>query len=264
MKTLCAFLLLAAMAPLPAQLPPPNGAGVAMGHLHFLVAESNYGHTRKLWVDGIGARPVMLGPMEVLLLPDTVIILKKAEPNAGTEATTVNHLGFLVKDRLELEKRWLALGGEIYERRPSPEQVFFRFPGDVKVEFTEDPSIDAPVRHHHIHFYTSAPEDTRAWYAKTFGATLGMRGKFLAADLPGSNLSFSEAKTPVSGTKGSAIDHIGFEIDGLEAFCKKLAANGVSFDIPYRWVEQFGIGLAFLTDPWGNYIELTEGLDKLR
>ena len=27
------------------------------------------------------------------------------------------------------------------------------------------------------------------------------------------------------------MDHIGFEIDGLEAFCKKLEARGVKFDV---------------------------------
>jgi catechol 2,3-dioxygenase-like lactoylglutathione lyase family enzyme len=257
-------LLLLATITLSAQLPAPNSSGVAMGHLHFLVSESDYDLSHKLWVEGLGARPAMVGPLAVLILPDTVIILKKAEPGAGTEKTSVNHLAFLVKDRVATEKRWTALGGQIYERRPSPDQVFFRFPGDIKVELTEDKSLDVPVRHHHIHFYTSAAEETRAWYVKTFGAKPGMRGKFLAADLPGTNLSFSEAKEPVVGTKGSAVDHIGFEVDGLEAFCQRLEASGTKFDSPYRYLDNLKVGLAFFTDPWGTYIELTEGLDKLR
>jgi hypothetical protein len=41
-----------------------------------------------------------------------------------------------------------------------------------------------------------------------------------------------------------------------------LEAKGVKFDIPYRKVERLGIALAFLTDPSGVYMELTEGLDK--
>ena len=59
------------------------------------------------------------------------------------------------------------------------------------------------------------------------------------------------------------MDHIGFEVRNLEAFCAKLEAAGVKLDVPYRKVASLGIGLAFLTDPWGTYIELTEGLDKL-
>ncbi len=59
------------------------------------------------------------------------------------------------------------------------------------------------------------------------------------------------------------MDHIGFEIKGLEAFVKKLEAAGVKFDVPYRKVPALGISIAFFTDPWGAYVELTEGLDKI-
>jgi extradiol dioxygenase family protein len=58
------------------------------------------------------------------------------------------------------------------------------------------------------------------------------------------------------------LDHIGFEVRNLAAFCKKLEANGVKFDIPYA-KQSSGIASAFLTDPWGTYIELTEGLSGL-
>ena len=36
----------------------------------------------------------------------------------------------------------------------------------------------------------------------------------------------------------------------------------VTFDVPYT-LHSSGIGYAFLTDPWGVYIELTEGLRGL-
>jgi extradiol dioxygenase family protein len=59
------------------------------------------------------------------------------------------------------------------------------------------------------------------------------------------------------------VDHIGFEVKDLEAFTKKLEAAGIKLDIPYRKVPALGIAIAFLTDPFGTYIELTEGLDKI-
>jgi catechol 2,3-dioxygenase-like lactoylglutathione lyase family enzyme len=58
------------------------------------------------------------------------------------------------------------------------------------------------------------------------------------------------------------MDHIGFEVKNLEAFCKKLDAQGIKFDSPYRKFPAAGIAVAFLTDPEGAYIELTEGLDQ--
>jgi hypothetical protein len=58
------------------------------------------------------------------------------------------------------------------------------------------------------------------------------------------------------------LDHIGFEIAGLEKFCRKLEAAGVKFDRPYSKLPS-GFGLAFIEDPWGTTIELTEGLRDL-
>jgi hypothetical protein len=51
-------------------------------------------------------------------------------------------------------------------------------------------------------------------------------------------------------------------VRNLEAFCRKLEAEGIKFDRPYSKLPS-GFGLAFITDPWGTYIELTEGLRDL-
>ena len=64
----------------------------------------------------------------------------------------------------------------------------------------------------------------------------------------------------VSPTKGRAIDHIGFEEKNLEAFVKKLQADGVTIDAPYRDLPNIGLKIAFILDPIGTRIELTEGL----
>ena len=38
---------------------------------------------------------------------------------------------------------------------------------------------------------------------------------------------------------------------------------GIKLDVPYRKVPALNIALAFITDPWGTYIELNEDLDKV-
>ncbi len=124
--------------------------------------------------------------------------------------------------------------------------------------------MQGPIALHHIHFAAPNVEDIRAWYVKVFGATPGRRGSFEAADLPGVNLTFSPAAGPVVGTRGRAVDHIGFEIRNLENFCRELEARGIKVDRGYTPVPTLGIAVAFLTDPWGTYIELTEGLDKVQ
>ena len=65
-----------------------------------------------------------------------------------------------------------------------------------------------------------------------------------------------------AATKGRSLDHIGFEVKDLEAFCKKLAADGVTLESPFRDVPGIGLKVAFLIDPAGTRIELTEGLAR--
>jgi lactoylglutathione lyase len=113
---------------------------------------------------------------------------------------------------------------------------------------------------HHIHLSTPDPDKQRDWYVKTFGARAGTRGNFLAAFVPGGEVDTRKAAKPESATKGRSLDHIGFEVKNLEAFCKKLEADGVKFEGPVRDVPQIGLKIAFLSDPEGTRIELTEGL----
>ena len=75
--------------------------------------------------------------------------------------------------------------------------------------------------------------DMKAWYVKVFGAKPGMRGSFQAADLPGVNLTYSPSPDAVVGTQGRSLDHIGFEVKNLEAFCKKL--ESMMFPEPDRY-----------------------------
>ena len=51
---------------------------------------------------------------------------------------------------------------------------------------------------------------------------------------------------------------LGFDVKNLEAFVKKLEANGVKVERPYTKNAQTGAALAFVSDPWGTLIELNE------
>jgi extradiol dioxygenase family protein len=73
-------------------------------------------------------------------------------------------------------------------------------------------------------------------------------------------LEFNKADAAPAGTRGRALDHIGFEVKNLEEFCKKLEASGIKFDRPFTRLPNSTTAIAFLTDPWGTYIELTENL----
>src|SRR4051812_40198151 len=255
-RTLCiaaivALFALSGSTPLNAQLAAPGESGVVMGHLHLAVKDLD-AH-RKFWA-ALGGMPVQNGALALIQLPGTFVMLRQATPTGGTVGSTINHAGFLVKDIAPWIEKWKAAGLTL-EPQVRPTQVYLIGPDDLRVEILEDKTIDAPLKMHHLHFYTASPLEAQAWYAKTFGAVPGKRGQFDAADLPGVNLTFATAETPTVGTKGRSLDHIGFEVRNLEAFCRKLEAGGLKLDRPYTRLPNSTTAIAFLTDPWGTYIE---------
>lgn len=253
-----------AVTSLAAQIPDPPVGGVGMGHLHLRVSEADYAEHTRLLVEGLGARVAKLGNLDTYLIRDVVILVAKGDHEGGTVGTSVNHIGFFVKDLAAAEVKWKAAGGKMLPDKPTPAQSYVELPGGIKVELSEKTDLDVAISHHHIHFATASDTETQAWYLDMFGVTANTRGPFQTADLPGAELTFMDSATPVVGTQNHGLDHIGFEIKNLEAFCKELEAKGIEFDRPYRSIPALGLGIAFFTDPWGTYIELTEGLTQLK
>lgn len=278
-----AFLFVAASAPCAsAQLLAARDAPVAYGHHH--LNTTNMAAQKKFFVDTLGGTLATIGAnnVEIVKFPNVLIFFRPMQaPTGGTRGTTVNHIGFSVPDLRRMVDRIkangfqmitrteVAAGREVKDDIAAPQQpggasiAFALGPDDVKVELVENRQQTAPIALHHVHFFNPRNAEMQAWYVKTFGAKPRTGGPFPAADLPGVVLNFSPSDAPVVGTQGRALDHIGFEVKDLEAFTKKLEAEGITLTVPYRKVPALGIAIAFITDPWGTSIELTEGLDKI-
>jgi catechol 2,3-dioxygenase-like lactoylglutathione lyase family enzyme len=260
-RLLCvtAFLLigfLVSAEPAQAQLPAPNAAGVSAGHMHMIVKDP--AAHKKIWVDVFGAQVVNSGTLELLKLPGIFLILGQGERAEGSVGSTLDHFAFRVKDLKGTSARLKAAG--ITLSRDDSLEIVADFPDKVKVEFYPAPALSVPVEHFHAHFYAADIDALRAWYAKHFGAAMPTATNANAMGVPGISFSFRKTDAPQAATKGRSLDHIGFEVKDLEAFCKKLAADGVTFESPFRNVPGIGLKIAFLIDPAGTRIELTEGL----
>jgi len=241
---------------------PPNEAGVTMGHWH--LNSRDVEANKKIFV-AMGGTPVKLGDFEVVRFPGVLVYLhiRAGSPPAtgGTVGSVVNHVGFIVPNVQDAVAKWKAAGVPVLPGgNGRTDQAFVVTPDELRVEILEDKDQKLPIQHHHIHFYVpeAAIPEIQAWYAKTFGATPGMRGQNVADDIPGANLSFTKTDKPTVTTKGRVLDHIGFDVKNLEAFTKKLEASGIKLDRPFTRTDAKGSALAFITDPWGTYIELNE------
>ena len=250
-------ILTVGTVPLSAQLGAPNATGVSIGHVHLTVR--NPEEHKKIWLL-LGAQVTNAGSLELLKFPGVFVILTKGEPAGGSEGSTVNHFGFMVRSVDEVKAKLTAAGLPTVQEITNPKRWVTMLPDAVKVEFTEEPSQKAPIVGHHLHLSTDDLELLRTWYVRTFGGVAETRRGFLSAVFDGGEINVIQAPERQVPTKGRSIDHIGFEIKGLEAFCKKLEAAGVTFEVPYREAAQPGLKLAFIVDPVGTRIELTEGL----
>jgi catechol 2,3-dioxygenase-like lactoylglutathione lyase family enzyme len=258
------------------QLAAPNAAGVAMGHLHYHVRDVEA--TSRFWV-ALGGTAETSGNEVVLKFADVFVVLSRGESSGGTEGTVVNHVAFRVPSLSQVESAGLVVArlerfpGVASVISPEGERIELFEDAALNLTFTADegeldaPSnrhnrpVGAPIAFHHVHLHVPAGQvgEAKAWYARTFGGVPGRRSSYEAVDLPGINLNFSEAPRPAAPTAGRMLDHIGFEIRGLEAFCRRLEAMGIVFDAPYT-ADGGRVRTARLTDPWGTSIELTEGL----
>jgi len=276
--TLAVCTLLVSAVPASAQLTAAKDGPIVYGHHHLAV--SNVDAHKKFWIDTLGGSLITLSSgTQAIRFPNVFILMRAQAPSGGSKGTTVNHIGFSVPDVKQTVEKVRAGGYRVVTREEaiSPREIkddiaitsagttiaFVMGPDDVKVELVEVKTQTMPIALHHVHFFGTQNAEMQAWYAKVFGAAPRTGTGFLSATLPGVTLNFSPSTEPVTGTSGHAIDHIGFEVKNLEAFTKKLEADGIKPSVSYRQVPKTDMWIAFITDPWGTSIELSEGLAAL-
>ena len=259
--------LLLAAAPARAQLAMRNQLGITMGHVHLTVKDIEA--QKQFWTTVMGGTVVKNGPLELIQFPGVYVMLRQGDTSGPSAGTIVNHFGFTVKDMPSWLAKWKAANIEL-EPTENPNEVYVKGPDNIRVEVYGEPALPTAVSMNHIHYAASDVPGIKAWYVKAFGANPGRRpcvaclsrpAMIEAGDMPGVNLTFGGNRTPQLPTKGRVIDHIGFEVDNLEALVASLEAKGIKLDSPIRQVPNSSVKVAFLTDPYGTYIELTQGIE---
>src|SRR5262245_44865641 len=271
-----------------AQLASHPDAEVRVGHYHINVTSID-AH-KKFWVETLGGTAIKVGNIDVVKFPDAFIFLRVQKPTGGTRGTAFDHIGFAVPNVPAMAMKLAAAGyKETTGREPKPGEApaatsgtsaaygrfaYFLGPDGAKIELVTSDQKDAPpIVAHHIHFINKQDVEMQQWYMKAFDATLraGQTDFFIGADLPGVGYSLNffrwegdQSITHVP-TAGRVVDHVGFEVKNLEAFCKALEAKGIKISRPCtkRDSTMNNVATAMIVDPWGVSIELTEGLDKI-
>jgi catechol 2,3-dioxygenase-like lactoylglutathione lyase family enzyme len=288
--------VLSLQATVRAQLQAPNEAGVSFGQWNTIVRDVEA--TRKFWTT-LGGTPMKIDGTDVMKFPGVFVFLTKGSPSGGSYGSVVNHVTFLLPDHEAAIRKWKAAGvtAEALNSEYGHNPIGWAYtPDGLKIRFNPEKSLTIPIGSPGVQLWVteSAVPKMAEWYIQTFGGALGQKinNGVGVNGIPGVRVAITasgeqpQARTPrgvglVSGalpdgayvdrlvsaglslpTKGRTLDHIGFEVNNLEAFCKKLAANGVKFEQPYSKTRHKSFASAMLIDPWGVSIELTEGLRK--
>jgi extradiol dioxygenase family protein len=258
-------------SPAAAQLAPANDVGVALGHIHLVVKDVEA--QKPFWTTMLGGTWVTNGPLQLIQFPGVFVMLRQAEPTGAPAGSVVDHFGLVYKDIAAARARWKSAGIKYDVGDVNPNQGYVWAPGsEIRVEVFGDPSLPGEVGMDHIHMYPPESEikAMQAWYGKVFGGFPGQRQRVARPGITDVdyfhrfNISFSAATMKLAPSKGRGIDHIGFDVKDLDAFSKRLEGMGLKFDAPPRAIQNAPTRVAFFTDPWGTYIEVTEKLAPSR
>ena len=262
-----ALLLTACALALPngaqAQLAPANEYGITFAHVHLNVTDRDV-HT-ELWTALFAGVVVERGGFTAVRVPGALIFLTEDAPTVPSVGTAVDHIGLKVRDLAAVLREWRARGHSVDDEWMGGEglpQAYVTLPDGLRLELTGDDALQVTAAMHHVHFYSRDAEGHVAWYADILGGAPRPRGTIRTTlDVPGSNLSFSDADA-VRPTQGTAVDHVGFEVENMAAFVRMLERRGVELQIEPFHVESVETWVAFFVDPAGARIEITEGLDR--
>ena len=243
-----------------ADLPAPNSAGVSTGHTHLVVPD--IAKHRAIWL-ALGATEASSGRLQLLSFPGMYILLREGEPMLPSGDTTANHIAFSIRDYATYKAKLEAIGVSSYILdNAETGQILADLPDGVRIEFVTDPTQQAPIIFHHTHLATTDQIALRDWYLSVFGAEVGERNGMPSALVPGGRVDFLAAQGEVpQPTQGGAIDHIGFEVADMDAFAAHMRDLGIVFNRGPERIDDIKLTIAFITDPAGTYIEITQGLD---
>ena len=232
-----------------AQLPPPNAKGNTAGHHIFTV--SNKTLADEFWY-ALGGKVVEWGVLEMIAFPGAYFYIREGEHSGGTEGSSVDFLGFRVRNLEQVLANLLPLGF-LPMAGADDTQAYIMGPDAVKIHLVEDSSLATFSATDEVRIV--GPAGTREWYEQYFGS-----------DMTGMRLTFTVSDEPAASTRGRALDRLGIEVTGLQTNVDALQGSGSAGpDQVVQGGDNFPdpFAIAVFTAPDGTFIELSEGLDQI-
>ena len=242
----------------PAHLSAQTGFANMVDHLHLAVPDQT---KAVAWYQKhFGGQPTKEAE-ERLMFGDTRVIFQKNDKATPSSGSVLDHIGFSVADLDGAMKSLEADGAKVVT--PARD-----IPGLFKLAFVDDPwgtrleivQDAAKLGLHHVHLRAPNPDTALAWYASTFGGTIGkLKERIDGINYGGVWLLAQKGEAVPSA--GHAIDHIGFRpmnVDNVVAGLKTKSVKVTTEPRPLTLPSGVSMRLAFIEGPDGVRIELVQ------
>jgi hypothetical protein len=274
--------------------PANSGRPAAQPSSHLPIVLSHFGTkvkdmeaSRRFWITtlggkaGVAVRPDGPGrkPLHVAF-PGIMVEMGPDKAEGGTNGSTIDHLGFEVKNLRKTVDSLKRAGFRIVTAAAMPpgrsvndeigilpdvrrSVAYVMSADDVEVELVENAAMTEPIAFSHVHFMAPPGQRPamREWYKRALGATDGQSTSWYdALDMPEYQglLLFSDAKGPVKGTTGRVLNHMGFEVKNLRRAYPDLKKRMPGLTEIGTYEPQPEVTFTFTKDPFGTDVQFGE------
>jgi catechol 2,3-dioxygenase-like lactoylglutathione lyase family enzyme len=235
----------------------------AADYHHVHLASPNVPEAVQWYISNIGC--TAMNRPDACQIGTTQLIFANRKPDAGSEGSGVDHIGFSFADLTAKMRAFQAAGVKIVTPvRDVPglfKLGFIEDPWGTRIEVVEDKET---LGFHHIHLISADPETTLKWYQNVFGGQSGsLKGRMAGLRYGSVWLLIDKVNegSALAATQGRSIDHLGFAFDDLDAAAAEMKKKGVAFQTeprPFTNAAGQNMKISFVVGPDDVRIEVVQ------
>jgi lactoylglutathione lyase len=251
---------LAAVAAMLVTLP---SAAYAADYHHVHLAAPNVAEAVQWYITNIGC--TAMNRPDACQIGTTQLIFANRKPDAGSQGSGVDHIGFSFPDLAAKMRAFQASGVKISTpARDVPglfKLGFIEDPWGTRIEVVEDKEN---LGFHHIHLQSANPDAALKWYQNVFGGVPDrLKGRLdgLRYGSVWMLIDKVDEGSTLAATQGRSIDHLGFAFPDLDAAAAEMKKKGVAFQTeprPFTNAAGQNMKISFVVGPDDVRIEVVQ------
>jgi catechol 2,3-dioxygenase-like lactoylglutathione lyase family enzyme len=240
----------------------PSAAHAADYH-HVHLAAPNVAEAVQWYITNMGC--TAMNRPDACQIGSTQLIFANRKPDAGSQGSGVDHIGFSFADLAAKMRAFEAAGVKIVTpMRDAPglfKLGFIEDPWGTRIEVVEDTEF---LGFHHVHLRSADPDSALKWYQNVFGgesASLKGRLNGLRYGTVWLLVARADQGQKLAATQGRSIDHLGFAFPDLDAAAVEMKKKGVSFQAeprPFTNAAGQNMKISFVVGPDDVRIEVVQ------